>query len=305
VTRLVSIRDLARSQVEDIFRLAAELKSRLKARDLSAPLAGRVLALIFEKPSLRTRVTFEVGMVQLGGRSVYLTSQEIQMGVRESVPDVARNLGLWVDAVAVRAFEHRTVEEFTRWAGVPVINALSDREHPCQALADFFTLRERGFDLATIRLAWIGDGNNVCHSLLLLSAITGTQMSVACPPGYEPDRSVQEDCRALGGRFSITTDPREAAAGADVIYTDVWVSMGQEAEREERLESFGRYQVNKTLLGLAKPSAVVMHCLPAHRGEEITDEVLDGPRSIVLSQAENRLHVQKAVLLYLFGESSV
>jgi ornithine carbamoyltransferase len=281
------------------------LKSRLKVRDLSAPLAGRVLALIFEKPSLRTRVTFEVGMVQLGGRSVYLMAHEIQMGVRESVPDVARNLGLWVDAVAVRAFEHRTVEEFARWAGVPVINALSDREHPCQALADFFTLRERGFDPGALRLAWIGDGNNVCHSLLLLSALTGTQMSVACPSGYEPDGSVQEACRALGGRFSITTDPREAAAGADVIYTDVWASMGQEAEREERLESFRRYQVNETLLGLAKPSAVVMHCLPAHRGEEITDEVLDGPQSIVLAQAENRLHVQKAVLLHLFGESGV
>ncbi len=305
MTHIRSVQDLTRSQVEEIFRLTAELKSRQKARDLSMPLAGRVLALIFEKPSLRTRVTFEVGMVQLGGRAVYLTSQEIQMGLRESVADVARNLGRWVDAIAVRAFRHATVEEFARWAGVPVINALSDREHPCQALADLYTLWERGLDPATLKLAWIGDGNNVCHSLLLLSALMGIEMAVACPPGYEPERSVQDVCLALGGRFSITTEPREAAVGADVLYTDTWVSMGQDAETEARRKAFRRYQVNDGLVECAKSTALVMHCLPAHRGEEITDEILDGPQSIVLEQSENRLHVQKAVLLHLLGGDDV
>jgi ornithine carbamoyltransferase len=300
---LLSVRDLTRQWVDDLFRLTADLKTRQKARDLSTPLAGRVLALVFEKPSLRTRVTFEVGMAQLGGRAVYLSPQEIQMGVRESADDVARNLGRLVDAIAARTYRHETIERMARVACVPVINALSDLEHPCQALADFFTLLERGFDLERLRLAWIGDGNNVCHSILLLAALTGVEVSVACPPGYEPDRSVQMVARTLGGRFLITQDPRAAAEGADVLYTDVWTSMGREVERAARFEAFHRYQVNEHLLEVAKPTAVVMHCLPAHRGEEITDRVLDGPRSVVLDQSENRLHVQKAVLLTLLGNS--
>lgn len=305
MTHLLSIRDLTREDVLRLFRLAAELKARQKAGDRAAPLAGKTLALVFEKPSLRTRVTFEVGMVHLGGRAIYLSAQEIGLGARESVPDVARNLGRWVDLIAARTFSHETVERLALHAGVPVVNGLSNAEHPCQALADFFTLWERGLDLAKIRLAWIGDGNNVCHSIILLAALTGSSVVVACPPGYEPDRAIQAACRELGGQLTITHEPRDAALGADVLYTDVWISMGQEAERERRLEAFRRFQLNETLVGLAKPSAVVMHCLPAHRGEEITDAVVDGPRSLVLDQAENRLHAQKAVLLTLLGGGDV
>lgn len=302
---LLSIRDLTRQAVDDLFRQAADLKARRKARDAAAPLAGRVLAMVFEKPSLRTRVAFEVGMSRLGGRAVYLASQEIQMGVRESVEDVARNLGRWVDVIAARTFRHETVEVIARFAGVPVINALSDLEHPCQALADFFTLSERGLELGKLRLAWIGDGNNVCHSILLLAALTGVEVAVACPPGYEPDRSIQLAARTLGGRLLITQDPREAAEGADALYTDVWTSMGWEAERESRREAFRPYQVNEQLLAFAKPAAVVMHCLPAHRGEEVTARLLDSPRSVVFDQAENRLYVQEAILLTLLGVGDV
>ncbi|HEY2993331.1 MAG TPA: ornithine carbamoyltransferase [Methylomirabilota bacterium] len=295
--------DLSRERLLSLFRLAADLKQRWKATRRGSALAGRSLALIFEKPSLRTRVTFEVGIVQLGGRAVYLSGNEIGLGTRESVPDVARNLSRWVDGIAARVFSHATVEGLARHASIPVINALSDVEHPCQALADYFTLWERGVDLASMRLAWIGDGNNVCHSVLLTGALVGASMVVACPPGYEPDAGVQASVRRLGGRLEVTTDAREAASGADVLYTDVWVSMGQEAEREQRREAFGRYQLSDRLLGFAKPSALVMHCLPAHRGEEITDSVLDGPRSIVLDQSENRLHAQKAVIFELLGGS--
>src|SRR6266436_858022 len=303
VKHFLSIRDLAREDLPRLFALTAELKSKTKASDRSTPLPGRTMALIFEKPSLRTRVTFEVAMVQLGGAAVYLAAQEIGMGKRESVPDVARNLSRWVDVVAARVFSHRTLEQLAANATVPVINGLSDLEHPCQAVADFFTLWERGVDFSTMRLAWIGDGNNVCHSVIILGALLGASIVVACPPGYEPDAGVQATVRRLGGRLEITEDARAAATGADVLYTDVWTSMGQEAEREQRLEAFSRYQVNDTLVGFAKSSALVMHCLPAHRGEEITDTVLDSKRSIVLDQAENRLHAQKAVLLHLLGGS--
>jgi ornithine carbamoyltransferase len=215
---------------------------------------------------------------------------------------VARNLGRWVDVIVARTFAQSTVDELARHAGVPVVNALSDHEHPCQALADLFTLWERGLDLRRIRLAWIGDGNNVCHSLMLVAALLGTEMAIAVPPGYEPDSRVLETARAWGGRITLTDDVPAAARGADAVYTDVWTSMGQEVERERRLEAFSRYQVNERVMGFAKPDAVVMHCLPAHRGEEITDAVLDGPRSVVLDQSENRLHVQKAVLLRLLGK---
>jgi ornithine carbamoyltransferase len=301
VRHLLSVADLSRDRILQLFQLAADLKQRWKAGRRGAPLAGRSLALIFEKQSLRTRVTFEVGIVQLGGRAVYLAGHEIGLGTRESVPDVARNLSRWVDGIAARVYAHATVEGLARHATVPVINGLSDFEHPCQALADVFTLWERGLDLGAMRLAWIGDGNNVCHSVVLAGALVGASMVVACPPGYEPNPGVITTARKLGGRLEISHDPREAATGADVLYTDVWVSMGQEAEREQRQEAFGRYQLNETLVGFARPSAVVMHCLPAHRGEEITDRVLDGPRSIVLEQAENRLHVQKAVIFDLLG----
>ena len=297
----LSVEDLERDEVTRLFRLTAELKSRIKAGDRATPLTGRTMALIFEKPSLRTRVTFEVGMVQLGGASVYLAAQEIGFGKRETVPDIARNLSRWVDIVTARVFSHATVEGLARHATIPVINGLSDREHPCQAMADLFTLWERGLDLGKSRLAWIGDGNNVCHSVLLLGARLGMDVIVATPPGYEPDATVVERCRRRGGKVALTTDAREAAEGADVVYTDVWISMGQEAERERRHEAFQRYQVNETLLRFASPKALIMHCLPAHRGEEITDTVLDGPQSVILDQAENRLHAQKAVILHLLG----
>jgi ornithine carbamoyltransferase len=300
--RLLSIADLSTKDVEDLFRLTADWKARTKARDPRTPLGGYSLALVFEKPSLRTRVTFEVGMAQLGGASVYLSGQDIGLGQRESIADVARNLGRWVDVVAARTFAQSTVDELARHAGVPLVNALSDHEHPCQALADFFTLWERGPDLGRLRLAWIGDGNNVCHSLMLLAGLLGTEMVVAVPPGYEPDPRVLETARAWGGRVRVTTDVREAATDADAVYTDTWVSMGHEAERERRLEAFGRYQLNERVMAFARPGAVAMHCLPAHRGEEITDGVMDGPQSVVLDQSENRLHVQKAVLLRLLGK---
>ncbi|HEV8143198.1 MAG TPA: ornithine carbamoyltransferase [Methylomirabilota bacterium] len=295
----LSTGDLTRDAALGLFRLAAELKQGLKSGRRPTPLAGRTFALIFEKQSLRTRVTFEVGINQLGGRAVYLAGQEIGLGTRETVPDVARNLSRWVDGICARVYRHATIEAMAANATVPVVNGLSDFEHPCQAVADFFTLWERGVDLSSLRLAWIGDGNNVCHSILLLGAVLGADLRVACPPGYEPEARVLADVRKRGGRLTITTEPDEAARGADVIYTDVWTSMGQEAERARRQEAFARYQVNPSLLSFAKPSTLVMHCLPAHRGEEITDEVLDGPRSVVLEQAENRLHAQKAIILSL------
>ena len=300
---LVYSGDLTREHVLHLFALAAELKQRWKAGRRDTPLAGRSLALIFEKPSLRTRVTFEVGVLQLGGRAVYLSGTEIGLGTRESVPDVARNLSRWVDGIVARVYSHASVEAMAEHATIPVVNALSDLDHPCQALADYFTLWERGVDFSRMRLAWIGDGNNVCHSIMIVGALLGAAVVVACPPGYEPAASVQATVRKLGGRVEITEDARAAATGADVLYTDVWTSMGQEAEREKRLEAFSRYQLNDTVLGFAKPSALVMHCLPAHRGEEITDSVVDSPQSVVLDQAENRLHAQKAVILDLLGGS--
>jgi len=299
----LSSADLTRDTALSMFQLAADLKQRWKAGRRGAPLAGRTMVLIFEKPSLRTRVTFEVGIVQLGGRAVHLSGGEIGMGTRESAPDVARNLSRWVDGIAARVYAHATVDALARHATVPVINGLSDFEHPCQALADFFTLWERGLDFGAMRLAWIGDGNNVCHSVIQLGALLGASIVVACPPGFEPDPRVVDTARRRGGRIEITEDARRAATGADVIYTDVWTSMGQEAERARRQEAFGRYQVNDTIVGFAKPAVLVMHCLPAHRGEEITDAILDGPHSIALDQAENRLHAQKAVILTLLGGS--
>jgi ornithine carbamoyltransferase len=299
---LVSVTDLSHEEVLRLFEVAAELKAGRKAGHVTAPLAGRALALIFEKPSLRTRVTFEVGTVQLGGRAVYLAAGEVGLGTRESVPDVARNLSLWVDGIVARVNRHHTVVSLARHANVPVFNALSDHEHPCQALADYFTLWERGLDFSRARIAWIGDGNNVCHSLLLMGALLGASLTAACPAGYEPSPEVQASVRANGARLDLTHDPRAAAAGADVLYTDVWTSMGQEGERARRLEAFQGYQINEALVRLARPTAVVMHCLPAHRGEEITDAVLDGPQSVVLDQAENRLHAQKAVIKEFIGD---
>jgi len=253
--------------------------------------------MLFEKPSLRTRVTFEAGMTQLGGNAIYL---EGRLGQRESVPDVARNLDRWLDGIMARTFDHQTVIELAEYADVPVINGLSDREHPCQAFADFQTLAERKGPVHGLKLAYVGDGNNVAHSLFLLAAKIGTHFALACPKGYEPDAnlwaSALKSANETGSILTLTHDPIEAVADADAVYTDVWTSMGQEAEAEERKGIFQPYQVNAELVGRAKPDALVMHCLPAHRGEEITADIVDGPQSVVFDQAENRLHAQKAVL---------
>ena len=296
----VSMDDLSPEEVLQVLDTATDLKRRAKTGDRPALLAGRVLAMIFEKPSLRTRVTFEVGMWELGGHAVYLAPQDVQLGARESVPDVARNLERWVGGIMARTFAHRTVQTLAEHARIPVINGLSDLEHPCQTLGDLLTIRERFGHLDGLRVAWVGDGNNVCHSLLLGAAKVGMHVAVATPARYAPDPAIvaraREIAPASGSRIEMGTDAKAAARGADVIYTDVWVSMGQEAEREAKIKVFSGYQVNGALTAQAAARAVVMHCLPAHRGEEITSEVLDGPQSIVFEQAENRLHAQKALL---------
>jgi ornithine carbamoyltransferase len=305
----LSAGDLSRSEAETLLDRAARLKAEFRANGggvhAGLPLQGKTLALVFEKPSLRTRVAFEAGMTQLGGHGSYLSANDIDMGGRESVPDVARNLSRWVQAIAARVFKHATVETLARYASVPVINALSDREHPCQALADMLTLHEHFGALQGLRLAYVGDGNNVCHSLLLLGATLGLDLAVACPPDYRPDPEILERAeglaRASGARIAISAAPSEAVGGADAVYTDVWTSMGQEHETARRRPIFAPYQVNPALMALAAPRAVFMHCLPAHRGEEVTAEVIDGPQSLVFEQAENRLHVQKALILSLLG----
>jgi ornithine carbamoyltransferase len=305
LTDFVSIRDLTTTQSELLLELAVVLK-KAHQKDRGAQqaiLARKTLALVFEKPSLRTRVTFEAGMTQFGGHAIYLGPADIQLGVREPVSDAARNLERWVDGIAARTFRHDTITELARHGKVPVINALSDFEHPCQALADFLTIREKVGRTAGVTLAYVGDGNNVAHSLMLLGARLGSHVIIACPKGYEPDAAVTADSTAVavatGGSVVITEDPRAAVQNATVIYTDVWASMGQESEAEERARIFQPYQVNAELLAAAPADALVMHCLPAHRGQEITDEVLDGPRSVAFDQAENRLHAQKALLAAL------
>ncbi len=298
----VSAADLTRAEAQALFARARELKAEIAEhrRHATPPLPGRTAAMIFEKPSLRTRVTFEVGMTQLGGHAVYLAPADIRLGQREAVADVAANLGRWVDGVVARTFSHAVIEELAAGAGVPVVNALSDHEHPCQALADYLTVLEHLGRLEGVRLVFVGDGNNVWHSLALLGATLGVHVRLTCPPGFGGDPAVYQRARALavatGSRIEIVDDPHAAVADADIVYTDVWASMGQEAEAAERARIFAPYQVNEELLAAAPQGALVMHCLPAHRGEEITSDVLDGPRSIVLDQAENRLHAQKALL---------
>ena len=300
---LLSIADLSRAELEAVLDRAAALKAEYRSlrRHPSAPLAGRTLAMLFEKPSLRTRVTFEAGMSQLGGHAVHLGPGDVGLGVRESVADVARNLERWVDAITIRTFAHAIVEELASEASIPVVNALTDHEHPCQALADLLTLRERFGRLDGLVVAFIGDGNNVFHSLALAGATAGMEIRIAHPDGYGPDPAVVGLAERLaqdsGGGLRLGSDPRDAVRGADAVYTDTWTSMGQEAEVAERRLAFRGFTVDDGLVEAAGARAVVMHCLPAHRGEEITSEVLDGPRSIVLDQAENRLDVQKAWLM--------
>lgn len=299
---LLSILDFSTDQIKQLFELAAALKKN----PYQSVLHQETLAMLFEKPSLRTRATFEVGMTQLGGHALYLQPSDIKLGQRESVADVARNLERWVSIIMARTFLHTTIAELAENAGVPVINALSDIEHPCQALADFFTVYERCDNFDNFTMAFIGDGNNVCHSLMLLSAQLGTSFNVACPEGYEPDESIVAKTREImarnGGELKVVRSVDEAAQGVDALYTDVWTSMGQEAETAERLNVFRPYQINDEILAQAHSDALVMHCLPAHRGEEITDSVIDGPHSVVFDQAENRLHIQKAIMLTLLNK---
>ncbi len=304
---LVSIADLKKEEVFEIFQISRDLKDRLRRREYPSILEKCTVAMIFEKPSLRTRTTFETGVYQLGGHAIYLAPADIGLGKRESVYDVAKNLERWVNMVVARVFRHQTVVDLARYANIPVINALCDTEHPCQVLADFFTILEHRGSLKDFTLAFMGDGNNVCNSLILLSALLGTHIRVASPEGYEPRREIIERAEGLfkasGGSFNFFHDPAHAVKGAEAIYTDVWASMGQEAEAETRMVRFLPYQVNKELVSKAPSEALIMHDLPAHRGEEITDEVIDSPKSIVFDQAENRLHTQKAIMVFLQRKS--
>lgn len=302
---LLSVADLTAAEVRRLFDRAAALKAEDRARRergavVATPLGGRTLAMLFQKPSLRTRVTFEAGMNQLGGHAIYLT-EDVVMGARESVRDVARNLERFVDAIVARTGPHEVVEELAAQASIPVINGLTLREHPCQALADLFTMEEWFGDLRGRSLAFVGDGNNVYHSLALLGALLGLEIRLAHPAEYGPSPRIVERARSIadttGGKLVFGDDPAAVVRGADVVYTDAWTSMGQEAETEARRDAFARYRVDDDLLDAAGPDVVAMHCLPAHRGEEISSAVMDGPRSIIWQQSENRLHVQKALLV--------
>jgi ornithine carbamoyltransferase len=302
----LNLADLTPDELRGLLNLAVELKEEWKAGDNRPLLRGKTLGMLFQKPSLRTRVSFEMGMIHLGGQALYLSPLEIQLGKRESVPDVARVLSRYVDGIMARVFEHSDVLTLAEYSRVPVINGLSDYNHPCQGLADFLTIIERkGWDLGGRKLAFVGDGNNVAVSLLFGATRLGMDFAIAGPPGYE----LPTDVWALGQQFAAasashllaTHDPHQAVAGADVIYTDVWTSMGQEAEGEERARIFTPYQVNEALVAEAKPDVIVMHCLPAHRGQEITDAVCDGLHSVLWDQAENRMHAQKAILVELMG----
>ena len=303
---LVSIRDLSPSGIASIMQLSMRVKTR--PDDFRAALAGKHVAMFFEKPSLRTRLTFEAGICGLGGSVSFVDQRHERLDAREKLADIAHNLERWVSAIVLRTFAHETVEGIAESADVPVINALSEVEHPCQALADYFTLYERFGDLKKVRLAYVGDGNNVMHSLLLTAAQLGSKIRIATPKGYGAHPQILteaiEIAKNTGATIEVMTDPRKAVRGADAIYTDAWVSMGHEDETEERNRIFPPYQVNDKLMACAPAHAVFMHCLPAHRNEEVTDAVIDSPRSIVFDQAENRMHVQKAILMLLVGGTS-
>ena len=300
----LSIHDLSLYEFSQILDMTEKIKKQ--PQNYRDKLKDKVLAMIFQKPSLRTRMTFEVGMLQLGGEAVYLAPSDIQMGKRETPHDVGKNMERWVDGIMIRTFAHQEVVDLSQTTSIPVINALTDLLHPCQAMADFFTLRENNKDLTSLKLTYIGDGNNVCHSLLFAAAKSGCRMSVATPKGYEPDPAIVkqagQDAEETGASVQLTNDPTEAVEEADAVYTDVWASMGQEDEKKKRAKIFAPFQINKKLMDKAKTDAVFMHCLPAHRGEEVTNEVIDSGQSVVFDQAENRLHVQKTIMLILMGK---
>lgn len=294
-----SIFDLNKKEMYDLFELAQTLKESQKKGVAHKMLADKTLAMVFEKPSLRTRVTFETGMTQLGGHAIYLAPSDIKLGTRETVPDAAKNLSRWVDLVMARVFQHKTVRELAENASIPVINGLSDLEHPCQVMCDLLTIIEHKRKLENTTVAYVGDGNNVCNSLIAASSLLDFTLRIATPNSYEPQREYV----ARAKKTSLSHNPKEVVKDADVIYTDVWASMGQEQEAEKRKHVFSAFQLNAELLKHAPQDHVIMHCLPAHRGEEITDEVIDGPHSIVFDQAENRLHIQKAIMVWLSQQS--
>jgi ornithine carbamoyltransferase len=303
---LVSTRDLSPAEVRSILDLAAVVKAR--PSDFRRTLEGKQLVMFFEKPSLRTRLTFEAGMASLGGTAFFMDQTGGRIDARESLWDIAHNVSRWVDAIVLRTFAHSTVEDMASYASIPVINALSDLEHPCQALADFSVLQERFGNLKNVTVAYVGDGNNVAHSLLLTGAMLGSHVRVATPAGYEPNAEIvqaaEEIARETGAKVEILRDPQAAVSGADAVYTDAWASMGQEDEAEARIPIFQPYQVNDSLMAKASPHAVFMHCLPAHRGQEVTDAVMDSPQSVIFDQAEGRLHVQKAILMLLLWDGA-
>ncbi len=302
---LISINDLGPTGVAAVLDLAALIKAR--PEDFRGALAGKQIVMFFEKPSLRTRLTFEAGITSLGGHAFFVDQTASRIDARESLSDIAHNLERWVDGIVLRTFAHATVTGMAEHAGIPVINALSELEHPCQALADYLTLQEKFGDLRNVKLAYVGDGNNVAHSLLLTAACLGSTIRVATPEGYGPKAEIVKQAKDIaattGATIQILTDVKKAVAGADAIYTDVWASMGQESEAAQRKQIFGGYQVNDKLFASAAPHALFLHCLPAHRGDEVTNDVIDSARSVVFDQAENRLHVQKAILLMLLGGS--
>jgi len=294
--------DFSRAEIEQVLDLAGRLKQETRAGKPHPLLQGQTLAMIFQKPSNRTRVSFEVGMYQLGGHALYLGPQEIGLGTRESVADVARVLGRFCNGIMARVFGHHLVEELAAWSPVPVINGLSDLLHPCQILGDCLTILEHKKRLEGIKIAYLGDGNNITHSWINLAGLIPLELSIACPQGYEPNPELLERARARKiSTLRVSDDPVAAVTGAEVIYTDTWASMGQEAEAEARKKIFQPYRVDEKLLAAASPDYIVMHCLPAHRGDEITDQVMDGPHSVVFDEAENRLHIQKAILVKLMA----
>ncbi|MBC7340374.1 MAG: ornithine carbamoyltransferase [Firmicutes bacterium] len=302
---VVSLADLTAEEIMQVVATAEHFKMMAKAGMQPRPLVGKTLGMIFHKPSTRTRVSFEVAMAQLGGHALNLTAAELQLRRGETIADTGRVLSRYLDAIMIRTYSHADVVELAQAATIPVINGLTDFSHPCQILGDLLTIKEKRGRLEGIKLAYVGDGNNVAHSLLFGGSKVGMHVVVATPRGYEPDAGVveraSEFARASGGRVEVLADPLQAVAGADVVYTDVWASMGQEAQEEERRRVFGPYQVNGDLMARAGPGSVFMHCLPAHRGQEVTDEVIDGPQSVVWDQAENRLHIQKAILALVIG----
>jgi ornithine carbamoyltransferase len=300
---LISTADLGPQGVEAVLHLSGLMKSRPSV--FQRTLAGKQMVMFFEKPSLRTRLTFESGMSSLGGSAIFVDQTQGRLDAREKLSDIAHNLERWVDVIVLRTFAQQTIEGMAQYASIPVINALSDLEHPCQALADYFTLQESFGDLRCVSLAYVGDGNNVAHSLLLTAACLGSSIRIATPSEYAPNEKIVSTGMAIakktGARIELFSDPQAAVSGADAVYTDAWTSMGQEEEAQRRAGIFPPYQVNRKLMSLAAPEAAFMHCLPAHRGEEVTDEVMDSENSLIFEQAENRLHVQKAILYLLLG----